>query len=90
MSSEAQARFPLSAVSFISCGTRRKEIGTETRPFTLHKPDVEDLSSPQMDMLFDAMSFLYQSIPAMKLMEDIKARQAVELTEEEKELAVPA
>ena len=61
-----------------------------TRPFTLHKPRVEDLSSPQVDMLFDAMSFLYQSIPAMKLMEEIQARHVAELTEKEKQLAVPA
>jgi hypothetical protein len=59
-----------------------------TRPFTLHKPRVEDLSSPQVDMLFDAMSFLYQSIPAMKLMAE--TRHVAELTEKEKELAVLA
>jgi hypothetical protein len=36
-------------------------------------------------MLFDAMSFLYQSIPAMKLTEEIQARHVAELTEKEEE-----
>ena len=61
-----------------------------TQPFTLHKPDAEDLSSPQVDMLFDVMAFLYQGIPAMKLMEDVRAQHIAELTEKEKELAVSA
>jgi len=60
------------------------------QPFTLHKPDAEDLSSPQVDMLFDVMAFLYQSIPAMKLMEDVRAQHIAELAEKEKELAESA
>jgi hypothetical protein len=58
-----------------------------TQPFTLHKPDVENLSSPQVDMLFDVMAFLYQSIPAMKLMEDLRAEH---VAEKQKELAASA
>lgn len=55
-----------------------------TQPFTLVKPDVEELSSPQLDMLFDVMSFLYQNIPAMKLMEDLRTEHDVELAETQK------
>lgn len=58
-----------------------------TQPFTLQKPDVQDLSSPQLDMLFDVMSFLYQNIPAMKLMEDLRAEQGAEPAEKQKEVA---
>ena len=61
-----------------------------TQPFTLRQPDAEDLSSPQVDMLFDVMSYLYQSIPAMKLMEDLRAQHIAELVENQKELAVSA
>jgi hypothetical protein len=46
-----------------------------TAPFLLHHPDVEELSSPQLDMLFDVMSFLYGSIPAMKTMEDLRTQR---------------
>lgn len=56
-----------------------------TQPFTLHKPDVENLSSPQVDMLFDVMTFLYQNIPAMKLMEDLRAEHIAELAEKQEE-----
>jgi len=59
-------------------------------PFTLHRPDAEDLSSPQVDMLFDVMAFLYQSIPAMKLMEDVRAQHVAELAEKHKEPAAAA
>lgn len=45
-----------------------------TNPFVLDHPDVEELSSPQLDMLFDVMSFLYGSIPAMKTMEDLRTQ----------------
>jgi hypothetical protein len=58
-----------------------------TQPFTLQKPDVEELSSPQLDMLFDVMAFLYQSIPGMKLMEDLRVEYVAELAEKYKELA---
>ena len=57
-----------------------------TQPFTLHEPDAEDLSSPQLDMLFDVMSFLYQGIPAMRLMQNIRAQQVPELAENEKKV----
>ena len=60
------------------------------QPFMLHQPDAEDLSSPQVDMLFDVMSFLYQSIPAMKLMEDVRAQHITELAGKEKEVAAAA
>ena len=49
-----------------------------TRPFFIHQPEVDELSSPQVDMLFDVMSFLYQSIPAMKLMEDLRTQRIAE------------
>ncbi|MGM0488742.1 MAG: hypothetical protein ACQESR_18545 [Planctomycetota bacterium] len=49
------------------------------QPFFLEDPSVETLSSPQLDMLFDVMSFLYQSIPAMKLMADLRAQQDAKL-----------
>lgn len=53
------------------------------QPFTLHQPDVEDLSGPQVDLLFDAMNFLYQSIPTMKLMEDLQAQHVADLGEKQ-------
>ncbi len=56
-------------------------------PFKLHQPKIEDLSSPQVDMLFDVMGFLYQGIPAMKLMEDLRTQHVAELAEKQKELA---
>ena len=59
-----------------------------TQPFTLHKPDVENLSGPQVDMLFDVMAFLYQSIPAMKLMEALRTQQVAELAENKRKVAV--
>ena len=49
-----------------------------THPFCIHYPEVDELSSPQVDMLFDVMVFLYQSIPAMKLMEDLRAEHVAE------------
>ena len=52
---------------------------TVVQPFQLHKPDVEDLSSPQVDMLFDVMSFLYQRIPAMQRMEALWMQRDAEL-----------
>ena len=60
------------------------------QPFTLHKPDAEDLSSPQVDMLFDVMAFLYQSIPAMKLMEDLRAQHVAEQAEDKTDLVAMA
>jgi hypothetical protein len=48
-------------------------------PFLIHHPDVDELSSPQLDMLFDVMCFLYQSIPAMKLMEGLQAQHIAEI-----------
>jgi hypothetical protein len=45
-----------------------------TRPFSIHRPKVDELSSPQLDMLFDVMSFLYRSIPAMELMDNVQAQ----------------
>jgi hypothetical protein len=52
-----------------------------TQPFLIEDPDLEELSSPQLDMLFDVMSFLYQSIPAMRLMEDLQSQPFAELAE---------
>jgi hypothetical protein len=49
-----------------------------TRPFSIQRPEVEELSSPQLDMLFDVMSFLYRSIPAMELMEDFRTEKGAE------------
>lgn len=45
------------------------------QPFVIHTPDVQDLSSPQLDMLFDAMSHLFQNMPAMMLMEDLQRQR---------------
>jgi hypothetical protein len=45
-----------------------------TQPFSIHRPKVDELSSPQLDMLFDVMSFLYRTIPAMELMENVQAQ----------------
>jgi hypothetical protein len=50
-----------------------------TQPFFLEHPDVEELSSPQLDMLFDVMSFLYQNIPAMRLMEELRTQEVAEV-----------
>ena len=50
-----------------------------TQPFSIHRPAVEELSSPQLDMLFDVMSFLYRSIPAMELMEGVRAQALAEV-----------
>lgn len=60
------------------------------QPFTLHEPDVEELSSPQLDMLFDVMAFLYQSIPAMKLMEDLRTQHVAEQAEDKTDLVAMA
>jgi len=54
-------------------------VAAASQPFFLEQPDVEELSSPQLDMLFDVMSFLYQSIPAMKLMEDLRVQRDAEV-----------
>jgi hypothetical protein len=40
-----EARGPLSGVH-----------APATRPFSIHRPEVEELSSPQLDMLFDALT----------------------------------
>jgi len=61
-----------------------------SQPLTLHKPDVEELSSPQLDMLFDVMTFLYQSIPGMELMEDLRTEHDARLAEKQKEIAASA
>jgi hypothetical protein len=53
-----------------------------TQPFVIHSPDVQELSSAQLDMLFDAMSLLYRSIPAMVLMEELRAQHAAETQKE--------
>jgi hypothetical protein len=52
-----------------------------TEPFSIEHPDVEELSSPQLDMLFDVMSLLYQNIAAMRLMEDLRTQHVAELAE---------
>ncbi|MFW6171114.1 MAG: hypothetical protein ACODAD_11535 [Planctomycetota bacterium] len=52
-----------------------------SQPFFLEEPSVESLSSPQLDMLFDVMSFLYQGIPAMKLMQDLRTQEDAKLAE---------
>ncbi len=44
-----------------------------TQLFVIHQPEVSELSSPQLDMIFDVMSFLYQSIPGMELMAELRA-----------------
>ena len=61
-----------------------------TQPFTLHRPDAEDLSSPQVDVLFDVMAFLYQSIPAMKLMEDLRTQHVAEQAKDKTDLVAMA
>ena len=45
-----------------------------TQLFLIHQPALEELSSPQLDMIFDVMSFLYQSIPGMELMAELRAQ----------------
>jgi hypothetical protein len=50
-----------------------------TRPFSIHRPELEELSSPQLDMLFDVMSFLYRGIPAMELIEHVRAQALAEV-----------
>ncbi len=45
-----------------------------TQPFSIHQPKLEELSSPQLDMIFDVMNFLYQSIPGMELMEQLRCK----------------
>ena len=55
-----------------------------TAPFLLHHPGVEELSSPQLDMLFDVMSFLYGSIPAMKTMADLRTQRIADLKRSQK------
>ncbi len=54
------------------------ESAPATAPFLLHHPEVEELSSPQLDMLFDVMNFLYASIPAMKTMEVLRTQRSVD------------
>ena len=79
---ETEVRFSVAAQE-----TRDPLLGVHapaTRPFSIHRPEVEELSSPQLDMLFDVMSFLYRSIPAMELMENIRAQALAEV-----ELATP-
>ena len=44
------------------------------QPFLIHQAELHELSSPQLDMIFDVMSFLYQSIPGMELMAELRAR----------------
>jgi len=51
------------------------------QPFFIHQPDVEELSSPQLDMLFDVMAYLYQNIPALELMESVRAERLAEMEE---------
>lgn len=70
------------------CVAGRQSIGENpdvwesvNQPFFLEDPSVEMLSSPQLDMLFDVMSFLYQSIPAMKLMADLRTQGDPNLAE---------
>jgi hypothetical protein len=58
-------------------GTKERRLGMEapaTQPFLIHQPELHELSSPQLDMIFDVMSFLYQSIPGMELMAELRAR----------------
>ncbi len=51
------------------------------QPFLLHHPDVQELSSPQLDLLFDAMSALHRSLSAMLFLEELRAQRAAELAE---------
>ena len=64
----------------------------KVQPFIMHKPSLDDLSSPQLDMLFDIMSHLLNAIPSFKLMEDLEEqkRQALleKRTEQERDVAV--
>lgn len=43
------------------------------QPFSIHHPKLDELSSPQLDIIFDVMSFLYQSIPGMEMMSELCA-----------------
>ncbi len=61
-----------------------------TEPFSIEHPEVEELSSPQLDMLFDVMSLLYQNNAAMRLMEDLRTQHVAELAENQHELAASA
>jgi hypothetical protein len=45
------------------------------QPFSIHEPKLDELSSPQLDMIFDVMNFLYQSIPGMELMEELRGKE---------------
>jgi hypothetical protein len=45
-----------------------------TRLFSIHQPELNELSSPQLDMIFDVMNFLYQSIPGMELMAELQTQ----------------
>ncbi len=69
---ETEVRFSVAAQE-----TRDPRLGMHapaTQPFSIQRPKVEELSSPQLDMLFDVMSFLYRTIPAMELMENVKTQ----------------
>lgn len=46
---------------------------TGPQPFSIHHPRLDELSSPQLDIMFDVMSFLYQSIPGMEMMSELCA-----------------
>jgi hypothetical protein len=50
-------------------------------PFSIHKPDTKELSSPQVDMIWDVMSFLYHAIPGYELMHRLEAEHIVALKE---------
>lgn len=55
-------------------------------PFLLHRPDVQQLSSPQLDLLFDAMNALYRSLPALLLLEALDTQQVTDREDQDREL----
>lgn len=55
-------------------------------PFLLHRPDVQELSSPQLDLLFDAMNALYRSLPTLLLLENLDTQRTADRENQEHEL----
>jgi len=71
---ETEVRFSIAVQ-----GTQERSFARDapaTQPFLIHQPELQKLSSPQLDMIFDVMSFLYQSIPGMELMAELRAKAA--------------
>lgn len=73
--------------------TMESPVATDTagiQPFRIHQPDIQDLSNPQVDMLFDVMIFLYHQIPVLKQIEDLQRQHVAELAEQRNEPATVA